>query len=200
MMGYLIVIQTLALFSSHLIATHKIVSSVLTIILMMIVNLAVGGYMIHPSDVPDFIKWLIYLSPQKWLLPVLTRDEYSDETLSNAGGLQLCRNKQVNVDQASTKTASIGVNNDYWKFLNFLYLFAQVQHQEIIIQQPCKINGTSILADFQLLSKYHILDASDIYSSTAIGMLIAAAVLFLLTLFVFVINIGKLFKGKNKRR
>lgn len=94
-MGYLIVIQTLALFTSHLIATHKIASSVLTIILMMTVNLSVGGYMIHPSDVPDFIKWLIYLSPQKWLLPVLTRDEYSDETIANAGGLQLCRNKQV---------------------------------------------------------------------------------------------------------
>jgi hypothetical protein len=31
-------------------------------------------------------------------LPVLTRDEYSDETLANAGGLQLCRNKQVSVD------------------------------------------------------------------------------------------------------
>jgi ABC-2 type transporter len=95
MMLYLIVIQTLALFSSHLIASHKIASSVLTIVLMMIVNLSVGGYVIHPGDVPDFIKWLIYLSPQKWLLPVLTKDEYSDETLANAGGLQLCRNKQV---------------------------------------------------------------------------------------------------------
>lgn len=95
-MLYLIVIQTLALFSSHLVSTYKIVASVLTVVLMIVVNLSVGGYVIHPADTPDYIKWLIYASPQKWLTPVLTRDEYSDETIASAGGLQLCRNKQVN--------------------------------------------------------------------------------------------------------
>lgn len=95
-MLYLIVIQTLALFSSHLLAAHKIFASVFTVALMLIINLSVGGYVVHPSDVPDYIKWLIYASPQKWLTPVLTRDEYSEETIASAGGLQLCRNKQVN--------------------------------------------------------------------------------------------------------
>lgn len=94
-MLYLIVIQTLALFSSHLIAVHKIFASLLTIFLMIVVNLSVGGYVVHPSDTPDYIKWLIYLSPQKWLTPVLTKDEYSDETIASAGGMHLCRNKQV---------------------------------------------------------------------------------------------------------
>jgi hypothetical protein len=96
MMLYLMVIQTLALFSSHLVSTYKIVASVLTIFIMIVVNLSVGGYIIHPSDTPDYIKWLIYASPQKWLTPVLTKDEYSEETIASAGGLQLCRNKQVN--------------------------------------------------------------------------------------------------------
>lgn len=96
-MLYLIVIQTLALMSSHLIATHKIFASVFTIIVMLIVNLSVGGYVIHPGDTPDYIKWLIYVSPQKWLTPVLTKDEYSEETIASAGGLQLCRNKQVSL-------------------------------------------------------------------------------------------------------
>jgi hypothetical protein len=95
MMLYLMVIQTLALFSSHLISTYKIVASVFTIFVMIVVNLSVGGYIIHPSDTPDYIKWLIYASPQKWLTPVLTKDEYSEETIASAGGLQLCRNKQV---------------------------------------------------------------------------------------------------------
>jgi hypothetical protein len=95
MMLYLMVVQTLALFSSHLVSAYKIVASVLTIILMIVVNLSVGGYVIHPNDTPDYIKWLIYASPQKWLTPVLTKDEYSDETIASAGGLQLCRNKQV---------------------------------------------------------------------------------------------------------
>lgn len=95
-MMYLIVVQTLALFSSHLISTHKIVASVFTIFLMLVVNLSVGGYVVHPSDTPDYIKWLVYVSPQKWLTPVLTKDEYSEDTIASAGGLQLCRNKQVN--------------------------------------------------------------------------------------------------------
>lgn len=95
MMLYLIVIQTLALFSSHLISAHKIFASVFTILVMLIVNLSVGGYIVHPADTPDYIKWLIYVSPQKWLTPVLTKDEYSEETIASAGGLQLCRNKQV---------------------------------------------------------------------------------------------------------
>lgn len=94
-MLYLIVIQTLALFSSHLFSAHKIFASVFTVVLMLIVNLSVGGYAVHPSDVPDYIKWLIFVSPQKWLTPVLTKDEYSEETIASAGGLQLCRNKQV---------------------------------------------------------------------------------------------------------
>lgn len=96
-MLYLIVIQTLALFASHLLSTHKIVASVLTILLMLVLNLSVGGYVVHPSDMPDYIKWMIYTSPQRWLTPVLTKDEYSEETIASAGGLQLCRNKQVSL-------------------------------------------------------------------------------------------------------
>lgn len=96
MMLYLMVIQTLALFSSHLVSAHKIFASVLTVFVMMIVNLSVGGYVVHPGNTPDFIKWLAYASPQRWLTPLLTKDEYSEETIASAGGLQLCRNKQVN--------------------------------------------------------------------------------------------------------
>lgn len=94
-MLYLMVIQTLALFSSHLISAHKIFASLLTVLLMIVVNLSVGGYVVHVSDMPDHIKWLVYVSPQRWLTPVLTQDEYSEETIASAGGLQLCRNKQV---------------------------------------------------------------------------------------------------------
>lgn len=96
MMLYLMVIQTLALFSSHLVSAHKIFASVLTVFVMMIVNLSVGGYVVHPANTPDYIKWLAYASPQRWLTPLLTKDEYSEETIASAGGLQLCRNKQVN--------------------------------------------------------------------------------------------------------
>lgn len=92
---YLVVVQTLALLSSHVFSTCRIFASVFAIIVMLVVNFSVGGYVIHPSDTPDYIKWLIYASPQKWLTPVLTQEEYSEETIASAGGLQLCRNKQV---------------------------------------------------------------------------------------------------------
>jgi hypothetical protein len=94
-MLYLVVIQTLALLSSHLIPNHKIFASVFTIIVWLVINLSVGGYVVHPSNTPDYVKWLIYASPQKWLMPLLAKDEYSEETIASAGGLQLCRNKQV---------------------------------------------------------------------------------------------------------
>lgn len=94
-MLYLMVIQTLALFCAHFISTYKIFASTFMILVMLVVNLSVGGYVIHPSDTPNYIKWLIYASPQKWLTLVLTKDEYSEETIASAGASQLCRNKQV---------------------------------------------------------------------------------------------------------
>lgn len=46
----------------------------------------------------------------------------------------------------------------------------------------------------------HTLDPSDIYRSTLIGLIIAAVSLFALTVIVFLLNTGKMFKGKSKRR
>lgn len=95
MLLYLMAIQTLSLFASHLLSTHKLLASIFTIVVLMIVNFSVGGYSVHPNNIPDYINWMEYISPQKWLLPLLTKDEFSDETIASAGGLQLCRNKQV---------------------------------------------------------------------------------------------------------
>lgn len=85
----------LALFVAHFFSPHKLITSLVTVLIMIVVNLSVGGYMVHPSNVQDYVKWIEYLSPQKWLLPVLTKDEYSDDTIANSGAMQLCRNKHV---------------------------------------------------------------------------------------------------------
>lgn len=95
MLLYLMVVQTLALFITHLLAPHKIVSSLITVLIMFIVSFSVGGYLVHPLNVQDFIKWMEFISPQKWLTPVLVKDEYSEETIANSGAMQLCRNKHV---------------------------------------------------------------------------------------------------------
>lgn len=60
------------------------------------INLSVGGYIVHPANIPDFLKWLEFASPQKWVTPIFTKDEYSDEAIANSGAMQLCRNKHVN--------------------------------------------------------------------------------------------------------
>lgn len=91
------VVQTLTLLASHLLSPHKLIASIFTIIAMMIVNFSVGGYSVHPDNVPDFMEFVKYASPQKWLTPVLTIDEFSEESIANAGGMQMCRSKQVNL-------------------------------------------------------------------------------------------------------
>lgn len=93
MLLYLMAIQTVALFSSHLVTT-KITSAVLTVLLSFTL-ISVGGYIVHPGNIPSYWSWLEIISPQKWLLPVLTSDEYSSDTIENTAKSHLCRNKQV---------------------------------------------------------------------------------------------------------
>lgn len=95
MLLYLTVIQTLALFCAHLMPC-KTSSSIFNILIMLGLT-AVGGYTVHPQNLSKIWSWSQLISPEKWLLPVLVQDEYNAETLANSAGLQLCRNKQVNL-------------------------------------------------------------------------------------------------------
>lgn len=93
MLLYLTVIQSIAQFSSHLLST-KMSATALTVLIILAVT-STGGYLLHLSQVPVYWSWTELISPQRWLLPLLTADEYSQETLTNTAGQQLCRNKQV---------------------------------------------------------------------------------------------------------
>jgi hypothetical protein len=68
------------------------------------------------------------------------------------------------------------------------------------VQQPCKINGSEILTDFKLQPQQHVLDPSDIYTSTLIAMIATCAGLFFLTTIVFISRANRLFKRKSKKR
>lgn len=84
---------------------------------------------------------------------------------------------------------------------NIIHLFIQVQHQEIIVQHPCPIpNGTRILQDHWLLRENHVLDEKDPESFTIVALFVTTITLFLLTCFVFVMNVRKLFHKENKSR
>ena len=74
-----------------------------------------------------------------------------------------------------------------------------MQHQEIIVQQPCPTpNGTHALAELLLLSKDHVLDHENIETVTVTALVLATLSLFILTYIVFLTNIRKIFKRSNK--
>lgn len=92
MLLFLMAIQTVALFCAHFLPT-KVSSSILLSLIVFILS-AVGGYMIHPSDISPYWKWLEVASPQKWTTPILAAYEFSKETLKTTVTLE-CKNKQV---------------------------------------------------------------------------------------------------------
>lgn len=76
-----------------------------------------------------------------------------------------------------------------------------MQHQEIIVQQPCPPpNGTQVLVDYQLLPQDHKLDPTDTYDqTTTIALLIASLFIFFVTFLVFVCNCRNIFCKKQKK-
>ena len=93
MLLYLMLIQYIATLVSNFVST-KTSSAVVTYVVVGVLN-TVGGYAMHLSHVPFYLKWIEYISPQRWLLPILAIEEYSQDTLANTAGQLLCRNKQV---------------------------------------------------------------------------------------------------------
>lgn len=68
--------------------------------------------------------------------------------------------------------------------------YLQVQHQEIIVQQPCPPpNGTQVLVDFELLPQQHILDPTSSYDqTTTMALVLASVIVFFVTFVVFLCN------------
>lgn len=93
MLLFLTVLQTLAHFCSHLLIT-KIASSILLVLIILAIT-SVGGYVVHIGEIPSYLWWSETFSPQRWLLPVIISNEFTQETLANTAGQQLCRNKHV---------------------------------------------------------------------------------------------------------
>lgn len=192
MLLYLTVLQMLTLFCTHFLMTRTGAS--IFLVLLMLVITGVGGYVIHIGEIPSYLWWSESLSPQRWLMPIVMADEFSQETLSNTAGQQLCRNKHVSTSEI-----------EKWPEQMSIYVFIvsrnQVQRQEIIVQHPCPVpNGTKVLAEHWLLLENHILDANEPESFTLIALVISLVVLFLLTCFVFITNIRRLFQKRSLRR
>lgn len=93
MLLYLMAIQTIVLFVAHLVSCG-ISGTILTTLMLLAVS-SLGGYALHSRNIPDFLRWGEVLSLEKWILPLLTEQEYSPETIAALTSQQMCRNKQV---------------------------------------------------------------------------------------------------------
>ncbi|XP_037954188.1 ATP-binding cassette sub-family G member 8-like [Teleopsis dalmanni] len=168
MLLFLTLIQTLALFCAHLMPTKT--SAIVFNALITLGLTAVGGYSVHPRNLSKLWSWSQLISPEKWLLPVLVQDEYSYDTLSNSGNLQLCRNKQVQ------------------------------HQEIIVQQTCPPPDGAAVLTDFLLLPNQHILDPTPTYDqTTTLALVLGSVILFVATFLVFVCNCSRTFRKKQKR-
>lgn len=94
MLLYLTVLQILAHFCAHLVNTDT--AAAIWLMIILFIWSSVGGYIIHIGELPWYL-WdaMEYVSPQRWLFPVLIANEFSQETLANSVSQTLCRSKQV---------------------------------------------------------------------------------------------------------
>lgn len=96
MLLYLTVLQILAQFCAHLVNTDT--AAAIWLMIIIFVWSSVGGYACHIGELPWYL-WdaMEYISPQRWLFPVLIASEFSPETLANSASQTLCRSKQVSL-------------------------------------------------------------------------------------------------------
>lgn len=96
MLLYLTVLQILAHFCAHLVNTDT--AAAIWLMIIILIWSSVGGYVVHIGELPSYL-WDVmeYISPQRWLFPILIASEFSPETLANSASQTLCRSKQVSL-------------------------------------------------------------------------------------------------------
>lgn len=117
MLLYLTVLQILAHFCAHLVNTDT--AAAIWLMIITFVWSSVGGYIIHIGELPWYL-WdaMEYVSPQRWLFPVLIANEFSPETLANSASQTLCRSKQVSLALKNIKRFTLcGLRCNWFFFL-----------------------------------------------------------------------------------
>ncbi|XP_026328997.1 ATP-binding cassette sub-family G member 8 [Hyposmocoma kahamanoa] len=120
MLLYLISIQMLCRAAIFVIPFEKTASAISGLCLLL--STLVNGVMIHQGDLPEYVRWLEYVSPSRWTLPELLQRELSEIALKSSISKDIrCTNKQR-------------------------------PYQDIIVQSPCPPpNGTQVLSNFDYL-------------------------------------------------
>lgn len=130
MVLYLISIQMLCRAAIFLVPMEKLAAILSGFCLLL--STLVNGVMIQQTDLPQYVRWLEYVSPSKWALPEVLRKELSEIALKSSISKDIrCTNKQR-------------------------------PYQDIIVQSPCPPpNGTQVLSNYDYLRSDHIWEYKD---------------------------------------
>ncbi|KAG6464036.1 hypothetical protein O3G_MSEX014230 [Manduca sexta] len=130
MVLYLISIQMLCRALIFLIPMEK--TAAILAGLCLLLSTLVNGVMLHRLDIPQYLRWLEYVSPSTWTLPEVLRKELSEVALKTSISKEIrCTNKQR-------------------------------PYQDIIVQSPCPPpNGTQVLSNYEYLRASHIWEHNE---------------------------------------
>ncbi|KAJ0179715.1 hypothetical protein K1T71_004306 [Dendrolimus kikuchii] len=130
MVLYLISTQMLCRATVFIIPMEKTASMISGLFLLL--GILVNGVMIQSQDLPNYVRWLEYVSPSRWTIPAVLQRELSETALKSSISKEArCTNKQR-------------------------------PYQDIIVQSPCPPpNGTQVLSNYEFLRSENIWEWTD---------------------------------------
>ncbi|CAH0626777.1 unnamed protein product [Chrysodeixis includens] len=169
MVLYLISIQMLCRATIFLVPMEKTAAVISGVCLLL--STLVNGVMLHERDLPDYVTWLQYVSPSRWLMPELLQRELSEVALRSSISKDVrCPNKQI-------------------------------PYQDIIVQSPCppefsRLNGTQVLSNYEYLRSNHLWEWTG--DTFLISLAIFYAVFAIVAIVAFIADCSKYTKRKDR--
>lgn len=156
--GYMVLflnaLHMMTLFTSNLFS-KRISATVFLGVIISFLSIF-GGFTLKPQNVSKYMKWIYWVTPEKWLLPVLVDVENDEANLATLMNSQLCRSKQVQ------------------------------HHDIIVQQTCVQPNVTQFLSDFLIMRENHVLSSANMELSTILAFGIFIFTFFILTYLLFI--------------
>ncbi|XP_026751087.1 ATP-binding cassette sub-family G member 8 [Galleria mellonella] len=154
MLLYLISIQMLCRAAIFLVPMEKTAAAIAGFCLLL--STLVNGVMLHQADLPQYVRWLEYVSPSRWTMPEVLQRELSEMALRSSISKDIrCTNKQR-------------------------------PYQDIIVQSPCPPpNGTQVLSNYEYLRTDNIWETNEESFLVALAVFYAVFALVAMFAFIF---------------
>ncbi|XP_059052503.1 ATP-binding cassette sub-family G member 8 [Achroia grisella] len=154
MLLYLISVQMLCRATIFLVPMEKTAATIAGFCLLL--STLVNGVLLHQADLPQYARWLEYVSPSRWTMPEVLQKELSETALRNSISKDIrCTNKQR-------------------------------PYQDIIVQSPCPPpNGTQVLSNYEYLRSDNIWEMTEHSFLIALAVFYAVFALVAMFAFIF---------------